>query len=233
MLTTPTVTVNPALYPKLGYDPLRDFAPVGTLATTVYILVVHPSLPVTSVKALLELARAKPGELNYSSGGNGAAAHLAGELFRSMTGIKLVHVPYKGIAPALVAVISGEAQLTFASQPSVLPHMKQARLRGLAVTSAKRSAFTPELPSIAEAGVPGYETSAWYGVLAPAKTPREIVARVNGDLAKTLSAPDVKNGLTRESFEITPSTPEQFAALMAEELVKWRKVVKSSGMRLD
>lgn len=233
MLTTPTVTINPALYPKVGYDPVRDFAPVSLVATTVYILVVHPSLPVRSVKELLALARSKPGQLNYSSGGNGAAAHLAGELFRSMTRIDIVHVPYKGIAPALVAVLSGEAQLTFGSQPAALPHMKQAKLRGLAVTSAKRSAFTPDLPSIAEAGVPGYETTAWYGILAPGKTPREIVARLNTEFGKALSSPDIKSALTQQSFETVTGTPDQFATLIADELVKWRKVVKSSGMRID
>ncbi len=233
MLTTPTVTVNPALYPKIGYEPVRDFAPVGLLATTVYILVVHPSLPVKSVKDLVALAKAKPGQLNYSSGGNGAAAHLAGELFRSMAGIDIVHVPYKGIAPGLVAVLSGEAQLTFASQPSVLPHVRQARLRPLAVTSASRSPFTPELPSIAEAGVPGYETTAWYGILAPAKTSREIVSRLNAEFGKALNAPDVKAALTNQSFETVGGSPEQFATLIGEELVKWRKVVKASQMRID
>jgi tripartite-type tricarboxylate transporter receptor subunit TctC len=233
MLTTPTVTVNPALYPKVGYDPARDFAAVSLVATTVYILVVHPSLPVRSVKELLVLARSKPGQLNYSSGGNGAAAHLAGELFRSMTRIDIVHVPYKGVAAALVAVLAGEAQLTFGSEPAALPHMKQGRLRGLAVTSAKRSAFTPDLPSIAEAGVPGYETTAWYGILAPAKTPREIVARLNMEFGKTLSAPDIRSALTQQSFETVTGTPDQFAALLADELVKWRTVVKSSGMRID
>jgi tripartite-type tricarboxylate transporter receptor subunit TctC len=233
MLTTPTLTVNPALYPKLAYDPVRDFAPVGLLATTVYILVVHPSLPVKSVKELLVLAKSKPGQLNYSSGGNGAAAHLAGELFRSMTGIVVVHVPYKGVAQGLIAVLSGEAHFTFGSQPSALPHIKQGKLRGLAVTSAKRSSFTPDLPSIAEAGVPGYETTAWYGILAPAKTPREIVARLNSEFVKALSAPDVKSAMTNQSFEIVTGTPEQFATLIGDELAKWRTVVKSSGMRID
>ena len=233
MLTTPTVTVNPALYPKIAYEPVRDFAPVGLVATTVYILVVHPSLPVRSVKELLTLAKSKPGQMNYSSGGNGAAAHLAGELFRSMTGINIVHVPYKGIGPALIAVLSGEAQLTFGSQPSALPHVRQGKLRGLAVTSAKRSSFTPDLPSIAEAGVPGYETTAWYGILAPARTPREIVARLNSEFGKALSSPDVRSALTRQSFEIVTGTPEQFAMLIGDELLKWRKVVKSSGMRID
>lgn len=233
MFTTPTVTVNPALYPKITYDSLKDFAPVGLVATTVYILVVHPSLPVKSVKELLALARARPGQLNYSSGGNGAAAHLAGELFRSMTGIDIVHVPYKGIAPGLIAVLSGEAQLTFGSQPSTVPHMKQGKLRGLAVTSAKRSSFTPDLPAIAEAGVPGYETTAWYGILAPARTPREIVTRVNGEFAKALGTPDVSSALAAQSFEAAPGTPDQFGKLIADELEKWRKVVKASGMRVD
>jgi tripartite-type tricarboxylate transporter receptor subunit TctC len=233
MLTTPTLTVNPALYPKLSYDPLMDFTPVGLVATTVYILVVHPSLPVQSVQELLALARAKPGQLNYSSGGNGAAAHLAGELFRNMTGIEIVHVPYKGIAPALVAVLAGEAQLTFGSQPSALPHIKQRKLRALAVTSAKRSSFTPELPSIAESGVAGYETTAWYGIVAPARTPRDIVGRLNSEFGKVVNSPDVKTALTGLSFEISTGTPEQFSALIKDELSKWRKVVKSSGMRID
>ena len=233
MFTTPTLTVNPALYPKIAYDPLRDFAPVALVATTVYILVVHPSLPVKSVKDLLALARTRPGQLNYSSGGNGAAAHLAGELFRSMTRIDIVHVPYKGIAPGLVAVLSGEAQLTFGSQPSTIPHMKQGKLRGLAVTSAKRSSFTPDLPSIAEAGVPGYETTAWYGILAPARTPREIVVRLNTEFSKALTAPEVASALEKQSFETVSGTPEQFAKLIAEELEKWREVVKASGMRID
>lgn len=233
MLTTPTLTVNPALFPKVAYDPIKDFAPVSLVATTVYILVVHPSLPVKSVKDLLALARAKPGQLNYSSGGNGAAAHLAGELFKSMTKVDIVHVPYKGIAPGLIAVLSGEAQLTFGSQPSAIPHINQRKLRGLAVTSAKRSTFTPDLPTIAEAGVPGYETTAWYGMLAPAKTPRDIVARLNTDLRKVLGLPDVKAGITNQSFEISSGTPEQFASLINDELLKWRNVVKSSGMRID
>jgi tripartite-type tricarboxylate transporter receptor subunit TctC len=233
MFTTPTISINPALYPKINYDALRDFAPVTLVATTVYILVVHPSLPVKSVRELIALARAKPRQLNYSSGGNGAAAHLAGELFRSMSGIEIVHVPYKGIAPGLIAALSGEAQLTFASQPSTLPHVRAGKLRALAVTSAKRSSFTPDLPSIAEAGVPGYETTAWYGIIAPAKTPRPIVAKLNAEVIRALDNAEVKTALANQSFEIVTTTPEQFGAFIKDELVKWSKVVKDAGMRID
>ncbi len=233
MFTTPTVTINPALYPKLAYDTLRDFAPVVLVATTVYVLVVHPSLPVKSTRELIALAKAKPREILYSSGGNGAAAHLAGELFRSMAGIHMVHVPYKGIAPALIAALSGEAQLTFASQPAVLPHVKQGRINALAVTSAKRSSFTPNLPSIAEAALPGYETTAWYGILAPAKTPPAVISRLNREVARTLEHAEVKSGFANQSFDSIGGTPEQFGVLIRDELVKWSKVVKDSGMRID
>ena len=233
MFTTPTVTINPALYPKLAYDTLRDFAPVVLVATTVYVLVVHPSLPVKSTRELIALAKAKPREILYSSGGNGAAAHLAGELFRSMAGIHMVHVPYKGIAPALIAALSGEAQLTFASQPAVLPHVKQGRINALAVTSATRSSFTPNLPSIAEAALPGYETTAWYGILAPAKTPPAVISRLNREVARTLEHAEVKSGFANQSFDSIGGTPEQFGVLIRDELVKWSKVVKDSGMRID
>ena len=211
MLTTPTLTVNPALYPKLSYDALRDFAPVALVASTVYILVVHPSLPVKTVKELIALAKAKPRELLYSSGGNGAAAHLAGELFRSMSGIQLVHVPYKGIAPALIAVLSGESQITFGSQPSTLPQVKQGKLHALAVTSAQRSSFTPTLPSIAEAALPGYDTTAWYGVIAPARTPPAVISRLNRDIQRVLELPDIKTGFTHQSFEIIGGYPNNSA----------------------
>ena len=233
MLTTPTVTVNPALYPNLPYDTLRDFAPVVLVASTVYILVVHPSLPVKSVKDLIALAKARPGELFYSSGGNGAAAHLAGELFNSMSRVRLAHVPYKGVAAALIAVLSGETQVTFASQPTALPHIKQGRLQPLAVTSAKRSSFTPALPSIAEAALPDYETTAWFGILAPAKMPVAITTRLNSEMNRALDRADVKAGFTSQSLESIGGSPEQFSALIKDELAKWRKVVKEAGMRID
>ncbi len=233
MMTTPTVTVNPALYPKLAYDTLRDFAPVRLIASTAYILVVHPSVPAKTVQELIALAKAKPRQLNYSSGGNGAAAHLGGELFRSMTGIEIVHVPYKGVAPALVALLSSEVQLTFSSQPSTIPHIREGRLRPLGITSPKRSSFTPDIPTIAESGVPGYENTAWYGVLAPARTPAAIIARLNLELTKLLELPEIKTAIAAQSFEILPSNPAQFDGFIKSELNKWVKVVKDSGMRID
>ena len=233
MITTPTVTVNPALYARPGYDAINDFAPVALMGTAVYVLVVHPSLPVRSVKELMALARAKPRQLFYSSGGNGSAAHLSLELFRSMTGIEFVHVPYKGIAPAVIALLSGEVQFSSGTPASTMPFVRENRLRALAVTSAQRSAFVPELPSISEAGVPGYENTAWYGVLAPAKTPRPIIDKLNAATLRVIALPEVKAGFLAQSFEITTSTPEQFSALIKTELVKWAKVVKSSGMKVE
>ncbi len=233
MLTTPTVTVNPALYMKLGYDAVNDFAPVALLVSTVYVLVVHPSLPVKSVKELVTLAKARPRQLYYSSGGNGSAAHLSMELLRSMTGIEIVHVPYKGIAPALVALLSGEVQFSSGSPTSALPFVKSGKLRALAVTSAQRSAFVPDLPSMAEAGVPGYETTAWYGILAPARTPRPIIDRLNATLLAVIALPEVASSLHGQSFDITTRTPEQFSALIKSELSKWERTVKASGMRVE
>ncbi len=233
MLTTPTLTVNPALYPNVGYDSLKDFAPVRLIASTAYILVVYPSVPAKSVQELVALAKAKPRQLNYSSGGNGAAAHLAGALFGSMTGADIVHIPYKGIGPALVALLGGEVQLTFSSQPSTIPHIKEGRLRPLGITSAKRSSFTPDIPTIAESGVPGYETTAWYGVIAPAGTPALVIARLNLELTKLLDQTEIKAAIAAQSFEIMPSDPRQFGGFIKTELVKWTKVVKDSGMRIE
>jgi len=194
---------------------------------------VHPSLPVKSVKELVALAKAKPHQLNYSSGGNGSAAHLSLELFRSMTGIDVVHVPYKGIAPGLIAVLSGEVQFTSGSPTSTLPLVKEGKLRALAVTSAKRSAFIPELPSISEAGVPGYETTAWYGMLAPAKLPKLLVDKLNAAIINVIALPDVRDSFLKQSFDITTSTPDEFSSLIKSELSKWRKIVKESGMRIE
>ncbi len=233
MVTTPTVTVNPALYDKPGYDAINDFAPVALMASTVYVFVVHPSLPVKSVRELVALAKAKPRQLYYSSGGNGSAAHLTLELFRSMTNIEIVHVPYKGIAPAVIALLSGEVQFSSGTPNATMPLVNEKRLRALAVTSAGRSAFAPELPSVSEAGVPGYENTAWYGMLAPARTPRPVIDRLNAAILAAIAMPDVTAGFNTQSFEITTSTPEQFAGLIKSELVKWAKVVKSSGMKVE
>ena len=233
MVTTPTVTVNPALYDKPVYDAINYFAPVALMASTVYVFVVHPSLPVKSVRELVALAKAKPRQLYYSSGGNGSAAHLTLELFRSMTNIEIVHVPYKGIAPAVIALLSGEVQFSSGTPNATMPLVNEKRLRALAVTSAGRSAFAPELPSVSEAGVPGYENTAWYGMLAPARTPRPVIDRLNAAILAAIAMPDVTAGFNTQSFEITTSTPEQFAGLIKSELVKWAKVVKSSGMKVE
>ena len=192
-----------------------------------------PSVPAKSVQELIALAKAKPRTLNYSSGGNGAAAHLAGALFISMTGIEITHIPYKGVAPSLVALVSGETQLTFSSQPSTIPLIKEGRLRPLGITSAKRSAFTPDIPTIAEAGVPGYENTAWYGVIAPARTPAAVIARLNAELTKMLELPEIKAAIAAQSFEILTGNPAQFNDFIKAELLKWIKVVKDAGMRIE
>ena len=233
LLTTPSVTVNPALYRQPGYDPVIDFAPVALMGSSAYVLVVSPSLPVKSIKELVALAKAKPRELYYSSGGNGSAAHLSLESFRSMVGIQIVHVPYKGIAPALISLISGEVQFSCGTPGSLMPFVKEKRLRALAVTSAKRSTFLPELPSISEAGVPGYEITAWYGLLAPARTPRPVIDRINTAVRGVIAQSDVKSALNAQSFEVTTGPPEQFSSLIKVELVKWQKVVMSSGMKIE
>ena len=233
LLTTPTVTVNPALYKKLGYDPIRDFAPVALVATGVYVLVVHPSLPVHSVKDLVALVKAKPGQLNYSSSGNGGAGHLAGALFATAMGMNVVHVPYKGIPAAIISVLTGETQFALASTASIMTHMTSGRLRALAVTSLKRSPFLPKIPSMAEAGVPNYETTAWYGILAPSETPRANITKLNSELIKTFNLPEIKSALARENFSVDTTSPEEFGALLKNEMIKWQKVVKETGMKVD
>ena len=228
-MSTPSITINPSLYSKVAFDPINDFAPITMVGVTPLILVVHPSLPAKSVKDLLALAKARPGQLSYSSGENGSAAHLAGELLKSLTATNIVHIPFTGAPPSMVALIAGEVHFTFGALTSTLPHVKSKRLRMLAVASAQRSAFVPELVTISEAGIPDYDVSQWYGLLAPAQTPAAIIARLNSDMTKVLAMPEVKAPLTNQSLEITPTTPQQFAAFIKSELVKWAKVVKESG----
>ena len=225
--------INVSLYSKLSYDLVKDFAPVTLLASTPNILVVHPSVPARSVKELIALAQARPGQLDYASSGSGSSAHLAAELFNMMASVKMTHVPYKGGGPAVIALVGGQVSVGFATTPSVLPQVKAAKLRGLAVTSAQRSPATSELPTISEAGVPGYEAGTWYGVLVPAGTPREIIARLHAESVKLLKLPDVKERLDAAGFEPIGSTPEQFAAYTSSEIEKWAKVVKASGARAD
>src|SRR5437016_11299545 len=225
--------VNPNLNDSLPYDPIRDFAPVALLAQAPLVLVVHPSVPAASFKAFVALARARPGQLNYASNGNGSSSHLAAVMFDSMTGVDMVHVPYKGLSPALTDLLSGRVQLMFSSVVAILPHVKAGKLRGLAVTGSRRLASMPNLPTIAESGVPGYEASSWYGVLAPAGTPREIVARLNAELVKALEQPEVRTSLLAEGAEPIGGTPEQFAAHIRSEKERLGKLIRKAKIRLE
>jgi tripartite-type tricarboxylate transporter receptor subunit TctC len=227
------LATNQSLYRKLGYDPVKDFAPVALVALQPNILVVNPGVPANSVKELIALARAKPGQLNYASSGSGAAAHLAGELFKAMTGVDMVHIPYKGAQPALTDVISGQAQLMFATSASVIPYIKAGRLRALAVTTARRSATVPELPTLSEAGVPGFEAITWHGVVVPSATPAPLIERLNRDIVDVLRMPDLRERLESLGAELAAGTPRDFADYIAREIPKWTKVVKDSGARAE
>ena len=233
LLNTITNAIGASLYTKLNYDLVRDFATITQLATTPHILVVHPSVPVKSVKEFVALAKRKPGELAYSSSGSGSAAHLAGELFNSLAGVKSVHVPYKGGGPSMIALVGGEVSLCFATMPSAIGYVRSGRLRGIAVTTERRSPSTPELPTIAETGVAGYEAGSWYGLSAPAGTSKEIIARLHAETIKVVGLPDVKERLFNAGFEIVTSTPEQFAAFTRNEIQKWGKIVKAAGLKVD
>jgi len=225
--------INPNLNDSLPYDPIRDFAPVVLLAQAPLVLVVHPSVPADSFKAFVALARARPGQLNYASNGNGSSSHLAAVMFGSMTGADMVHVPYKGLSPALTDLLSGRVQLMFSSVVAILPHVKSEKLRGLAVTGSRRLPSMGDLPTIAESDVPGYEASSWYGVLAPAGTPREIVARLNAELVKALAQPEVRTSLLAEGAEPIGGTPEQFAAHIRAEIERLGKLIREAKIRLE
>ncbi|MCW5605216.1 MAG: tripartite tricarboxylate transporter substrate binding protein [Burkholderiales bacterium] len=230
---TAQLAVNPSLFQKLPYDPVRDFAPVTLLANGPYLLVVHPSLPVKSVKALVALARARPGELVYASSGNGSGGHLAAEMMNSMTGVKMLHVPYKGGGPALVDLIAGNVQILFATYASGRPHIQSGRIRALGVTTAKRPAAIPDIPTIAEAGVPGYDSGVWYGVLAPAGTPRDIVAKLNQEIVRVMNLPEYGKLLFNGAIDPVGSSPEELGNFIKSEIAKWAKVVKDAGVRID
>jgi tripartite-type tricarboxylate transporter receptor subunit TctC len=226
-------TINPSLIAKLPYDTIKDFAPITVCVTSSYVLVVHPSLPVKSVNELIALAKARPGEINYSSSGSSGPQHLAGELFKMMAKVNMTHVPYKGGGPAVVALVGGHVQLQFSTPVSALPHVKTGKLRPLAVTGLKRSEAVPELPTVSEAALPGYEAVTWWGLLAPARTPREIVNKIHGDVVKLLQAPDTREKLAREGVSPAGSTPEQFAAMIDKDMVTLGKVVKAANVKLD
>jgi tripartite-type tricarboxylate transporter receptor subunit TctC len=222
---------NLILYSKLPYETLRDFAPVANMVIFPLMLVTHPSLPAKNVKELIALARAKPGEIVYSSPGVGNGGHLAAELFVAMAKIKVLHVPYKGTAPANVALLGGEVHLTFSSIPSILSHVQSGRVRSLGVGLAKRLPSLPDIPTIAESGLPGYEAYSWGGMVAPAKTPPAVVSRLNREIMAILKQPDVVDQLTREGTLPNPDTPERFAAYIKADIEKWTQVVRNAGIK--
>jgi tripartite-type tricarboxylate transporter receptor subunit TctC len=226
-------TINASLVPNLPYDFVRDFAPVTMVVIITSILVVHPAVPARSVQELIALAKAKPGQLSYASTGNGTPTHLAAELFKSMAGVNLVHVPYKGGAPAAVDLLAGQVQLSFISAPAVMPHVKSGRLRALAVTNAKRSQLLPELPTIGESGLPGYESEGWHGLCAPARTPPAVVDALYRETGVALRVPAVASTLGSGGAEPAGTSPAQFADVIRSEVAKWAKVVKSTGMKID
>jgi len=233
MGTVGTHAINPSLYAKMPYDHVKDFVPVILVAGVPNVLVVNPSLPVNSVQELIAYAKANPNKLNFASSGNGTSIHLSGELFKTMTGVQMTHVPYKGSAPALTDLIGGQVQLMFDNLPSSLQFIKAGKLRALAVTSLARSSTLPELPTLAESGLPGFEASSWFGVLAPAGTPNDIVKKLNGEIAAWLASPDAKEKLAAQGAIAAGGTPDTFVTHIAAESAKWAKVVKASGAHVD
>jgi tripartite-type tricarboxylate transporter receptor subunit TctC len=230
MGSSPTHAIAPSVYASLPYDPIRDFVPVTLVAVVPNVLIVHPSVPAKSVAELIAYAKANPGKINFSSTGNGTSQHLSAELFKTLAGVDIVHVPYKGTAPALTELLAGTVQMAFENMPVLLPHIQAGKLRALAVTPAKRSAVLPELPTVAEAGVPGYEAAVWFGVLVPAKTPRPIVDRLHEEIMKALETPDLKARMASLGAEVVGLGPDQFASYLSAEIPKWAKVVKAAGV---
>jgi tripartite-type tricarboxylate transporter receptor subunit TctC len=231
MATNGTHGINASLFPRLPYDTVKDFAPVTRIGLAPYLLIAHPSLPVRGVKELIALARSRPGEMTWSSGGS--PSQLAAELFKKTAGVNVIVVPYKGNSPAVTAVISGEVSLSFGNVAQSAPQVKSGRLRALGVGSLQRSTVMPEVPTVAESGLPGFEAGAWYGVLAPAATPRAIVDRLNGELVRVLKLPEVQQRLRSEAYDVIADTPEQFAAAIRVELAKWAPIVKQAGLRAE
>jgi tripartite-type tricarboxylate transporter receptor subunit TctC len=226
-------SMSPSLYKKLPFDPVADFAPISLLSSLPNILVVHPSQPVKSLKELLAYAKAQPGKLNYSSSGMATGTHMSMELLKHLTGISMVHVPYKGGAPSITALLGGEVQLCFATISTALPHVKSGRLRALAVSTARRAAAAPEVPSIAESGVPGYDYASWIGLLAPAKTPPAIIARWHGEAARVMQTPDMRTLLQHEGSEPVGNSPQAFGHIIKTEVERWKGVAKSAGIRAE
>ena len=228
------MAINVTLYyPKLPYDVVKDFAPVTLVATVPNLLVVHPSVPVTTVKELIALAKAKPGQLTFASSGNGTSIHLSGELFKSMAGVDMLHIPYKGSGPAITDLIGGQVNMMFDNMPSVLAQVKGGKLRAIAVTTRERSPALPEVPTIAESGLPGFDASSWFGIFAPAGTPKDIVAKLSTAVAKSLHTTEMKERLAGQGAVAVGNTPEQYGEFVKTEIAKWAKVVKASGAKID
>ncbi|HKU69859.1 MAG TPA: tripartite tricarboxylate transporter substrate binding protein [Burkholderiales bacterium] len=229
-LATSTHVINVSLYRKLSYDILKEFAPVSRLTNGFYVIVVHPSVPAKNVKELIALAKARPGQLNFASAGNGNATHLAGELFKSIAQVDIVHVPYKGTGPALVDLVGGQVQIMFSNFTAALPHIKSGKLRAIAVSGEQRTPSAPDIPTVIESGLKGYTVTSWYGLVAPAHTPQPIIAKLNSEIAKVLKQPGIRDRLANDGAEPSSNTPAEFAALIRTELAKWEKVIKSAGL---
>ncbi len=228
-----TFAMAPTLYKKVNYDPVQSFAPITLVNMSANVLVAHPSVPATTTQALIALAKAKPGQINYASAGSGTSPHLAAELFKSMAGVDLVHVPYKGSPQALTDLLGGQTQIMFASLVSALPHIRQSRLRALGVTSLKRAAALPDLPAISEAGLRGYDVSVWMGIVAPAGTPPAIIAQLNRQIAALLQSPDIRERLAVQGLEAASKSPAEFRTYIASEVRKWAVVIKQAGVVAD
>jgi tripartite-type tricarboxylate transporter receptor subunit TctC len=233
MATTGTHTINPGLYPKLPFDAERDFKPVTLIASVPNLLVVNPALGVDSAAALVALAKSKPGALSFASFGNGASNHLSGEMLKSLTGIDVAHVPYKSAPQAVTDLMAGQTAFAFVNTPLALPHVRSGKLKALAVTGAKRSAATPEFPTMQEAGVPGFVVESWYGLMAPAGTPDAVIARLHKEVLAVLATPEVREFFAKQGADVVTSSPAEFAAMVKTERTRWAEVIRTSGAKVD
>lgn len=231
--TSSTHAIAPSLYGKLGYDPARDFVPVTLIANATILLAVHPSVPARNVRELIALAKREPNALSFASSGNGGISHLVGEQFKSLAGIEMLHVPYKGDTPALVDLASGQVHLMFGTAVSFLPYVQSKRLNALAVTNPRRSPIVPTVPTVAESGLPGFEALQWFGIFAPSGTPKDIVAKLNSEIVRIVRVPDVRERMTTLGAEVVGSSSEQFASFQKADTAKWAKIVKTSGAKID
>lgn len=230
MLNAPGHATNPFLM-KLPFDPVKDFAFITLAAESQNLVVAHPSFPPRNVKELIAISKKRPGEINYGSSGVGTTVHLSAELFQYMAGVKWVHIPYKGGGPAVIELLAGHHVLYFGNVPSVIQHVRAGKLRPIAVTGSKRTVAVPEIPTVAESGIPGFEVTTWYGVAAPAKTPRPIIDKLNAEIARALNSPEVKTRLTNDGADVVANTPEQYTAFVQNEIAKWGKVIKAAGIK--